>query len=127
MMLMSGGKVLKAYKVALGRSPVGPKVRAGDHKTPQGQYVIESKNSHSRFHLALRISYPNASDREVAAKLGVDPGTEIMIHGLPDRYAWLGRLHQWMDWTDGCVAVTNDEIEDIWRLVPVGTPVEIRP
>jgi murein L,D-transpeptidase YafK len=127
MTLMSAGEVVKTYKVALGREPVGAKERAGDHKTPEGEYLVDSKNSKSRFHLALHISYPSATDRERARKLGVNPGGNIEIHGLDPKYAWVGRLHRAMDWTDGCIAVTNAEIEEIWPLVLVGTPVEIRP
>jgi murein L,D-transpeptidase YafK len=127
MKLMRGSEVLKTYKVALSREPVGAKERAGDHKVPEGEYVIDSKNSHSRFHLALHISYPNAADRERARKLGVKPGGDIEIHGLASRYAWAGSLQRQVDWTDGCVAVTNAEIDEIWTLVPVGTPLGIRP
>ncbi len=125
MKLMRGDEVLKTYKVALSREPVGAKERAGDHRVPEGEYVIDSKNSHTRFHLALHISYPNATDRERARKLGVSPGGNIEIHGLDNKYAWVGALHREMDWTDGCIAVTNSEIEEIWPLVSVGTPVEI--
>jgi murein L,D-transpeptidase YafK len=125
--LLSGGKVLKAYKVALGGNPVGPKVKAGDKKTPEGDYVIDSKNAKSRFHLALHISYPNASDRERARDLGVNPGGDVEIHGLESKYAWVGSLHRQVNWTAGCIAVTNAEIEEIWPLVPVGIPVEIQP
>jgi murein L,D-transpeptidase YafK len=124
--LMSGGQVLKSYKVALGGDPVGPKVKAGDKKTPEGEYVIDSKNAKSRFHLALHISYPNAADRERARKLGVNPGGEVEIHGLESKYAWVGSLHRQINWTAGCIAVTNPEIEEIYKLVPLGTPVEIR-
>ena len=127
MELLSNGTVIKSYKVALGGSPVWPKTRQGDHRTPEGRYRIDAKNAHSRFHLSLHVSYPNAEDRERARKLGVSPGGDIMIHGLPDQYAYLGALHRNYDWTDGCVAVTNAEIEEIWKLVPVGTEVEIRP
>jgi murein L,D-transpeptidase YafK len=127
MTLMHDGKVLKAYKVALSSEPVGPKERAGDHKVPEGQYVVDSKIPHSRFHLALHLSYPNAADQERARKLGVNPGAAIEIHGLGSEFAWLEGLHRQVDWTDGCIAVTNTEIEEIWALVPVGTPVEIRP
>ncbi len=127
MKLMRGGEVLKTYKVALSREPVGAKERTGDHRVPEGKYVIDSKNSHSRFHLALHISYPNAADRERARKLGVKPGGNIEIHGLDSKYAWVGSLQGQVDWTDGCIAVTNPEIEEIWPLVPVGTPLEIRP
>jgi murein L,D-transpeptidase YafK len=88
--LMSGDKVLKTYKVALGGDPVGPKVKAGDKKTPEGEYVIDSKNAKSRFHLALHISYPNTADRARARKLGVSPGGGVEIHGLESKYAWVG-------------------------------------
>jgi murein L,D-transpeptidase YafK len=126
MVLMKNGKPLRSYQVALGRSS-GPKVRQGDHKTPEGQYVIDQKNAQSRFHLALHVSYPNASDKERAHDAGVDPGGAIMIHGVAKQFAWLGPLQHEVDWTDGCIAVTNPEIEGIWGLVSVGTPVEIKP
>jgi murein L,D-transpeptidase YafK len=127
MTLFSGGKVLKTYKVALGSAPVGPKRVEGDHKTPEGDYVIDARNSHSQFHLSLHISYPSAADRERARSVGQSPGGAIMIHGLAKPFAYLGALHRQTDWTDGCIAVTNAEIEEIWKLVPVGTRVEIRP
>jgi murein L,D-transpeptidase YafK len=125
--LLREGKVLKSYKVALGTEPVGAKTQQGDGKTPEGEYRISAKNEHSHFHLALRISYPNAADRERARKLGVNPGGDIFIHGLPPEWAWLGAAHRQKDWTAGCVAVNNGEIEEIWESVAVGTPVEIRP
>jgi murein L,D-transpeptidase YafK len=127
MTLLSRSKVLKTYKVALGGVPAGPKHVEGDHKTPEGDYVIDAKNSHSQFHLSLHISYPSAADQERARSLGLRPGGAIMIHGLARPFAYLGPLHRQTDWTDGCVAVTNAEIEEIWKLVPVGTRVEIRP
>ena len=127
MTLLSGGKVLKTYKVALGSVPVGPKQVEGDHKTPEGDYIIDAKNAHSQFHLSLHISYPSAADQQRARSLGARPGGAIMIHGLARPFAYLGPLHRQTDWTDGCIAVTNAEIEEIWRLVPVGTRVEIRP
>jgi murein L,D-transpeptidase YafK len=127
MTLLNGGKVLKTYKVALGSVPVGPKRVEGDHKTPEGDYLIDAKNAHSQFHLSLHISYPSAADQQRARNLGARPGGAIMIHGLAAPFAYLGPLHRQTDWTDGCVAVTNAEIEEIWKLVPVGTRVEIRP
>jgi murein L,D-transpeptidase YafK len=127
MTLLRQGKVLKTYKVALGHQPRGPKGQAGDNRTPEGEYTIDLRNAHSQFHLSLRISYPNQADRERARKLGVDPGGAIMIHGLPAAYAWLGPAHRQTDWTLGCIAVTNPEIEEIWKMVPLGTKVEIRP
>jgi murein L,D-transpeptidase YafK len=126
MTLLNGDKVLKTYKVALGTAPVGPKRVEGDHKTPEGNYVIDARNAQSRFHLSLHISYPNAADQQRARKLGARPGGAIMIHGLPSAFAYLGALHRETDWTDGCIAVTNEEIEEIWKLVAVGTRVEIR-
>jgi murein L,D-transpeptidase YafK len=125
MTLMSKGKVLSVYKVALGRGPSGPKEHQGDHETPEGEYVIDQKNPQSRFHLALHVSYPNALDRKRAESRGLDPGGAIMIHGVEKHFAWLGSLQHEVDWTDGCIAVTNPEIEEVYRLVPVGTPVEI--
>ena len=127
MKLLHGERILKTYKIALGTEPVGAKQKHGDHKTPEGDYVIDSKNAHSQFHLALHISYPNAADRARAHKLRVSPGGDVMIHGLPPAYAYLGSRHRESDWTDGCVAVTDSEIEEIWNLVPVGTQVQIRP
>lgn len=126
MELLSHGQVLKTYKVALG-DPRGQKMQAGDKKTPEGVYFVDAKNPHSLFHRALHLSYPNAADRERARRLGVSPGGDIEIHGLPARYAWLGASHRAMDWTTGCIAVTNPEIDEIWNMVAVGTPVEIRP
>ena len=127
MTLMHGDKILKRYKVALSREPIGAKEREGDHKVPEGDYVIDSKNAHSRFHLALHVSYPNAAHRERARRLKVKPGGNIEIYGLDSKYAWVGGLHRQVDWTDGCIAVTDSEIEEIWASVPVGTKVEIRP
>jgi len=124
---MRAGQVLKTYKIALGSEPVGPKTRRGDHRTPQGIYVIDSRNAHSQFHRSLHISYPNAVDRERARKLGVATGGDIFIHGLPNGYGFIGAAHRARDWTDGCIAVTDQEIEEIWKLVANGTPVEIRP
>ena len=100
--------------------------RAG-YKTPEGSYIIDSRNPHSQFHLALHISYPNDADRARARRLGVNPGGDIMIHGLPPQWAWLGAAHRKTDWTLGCIAVTNPEIEEIWALVRIGTPIEIKP
>jgi murein L,D-transpeptidase YafK len=125
--LYSHGQILKSYKVALGRGADGPKDHQGDHKTPEGEYILDGKNAHSRFHLALHVSYPNNTDRLRAQKEGRDPGGAIMVHGVAWGFGWLGSLEHQIDWTDGCIAVTNSEIEEIWRLVPVGTPIEIKP
>ena len=125
--LMREGQVLKTYKVALGHEPEGPKTQRGDNRTPEGEYIIDARNAHSSFHLSLHISYPNAADRARSSKLGVNPGGDIMIHGLPPAFAYLGSLHRQTDWTLGCIAVTDAEIEEIWSLVPNGTRVEIKP
>ncbi len=127
MELTHSGQVLKTYRIALGGAPVGPKTRQGDHRTPEGVYVIDRRNSQSQFHRSLHISYPNSEDKERARKLRVSPGGDIFIHGLPNGYGWVGAAHRAKDWTDGCVAVTDDEIEEIWLLVDNGTPVEILP
>lgn len=119
--------VVATYRVALGGDPVGPKRQQGDSRTPEGSYRIDFKNAASRYHLSLKVSYPDADDRARAAAAGVSPGGDIMIHGLPDGYGWLGASHRAHDWTDGCVAVTNAEIEEIWSLVEIGTPIEITP
>jgi murein L,D-transpeptidase YafK len=125
--LISGGKVLKTYKVALGGDPVGPKVQQGDHRTPEGIYVLDHRNVHSQYYKSIHISYPNAADRASAAKLHVASGGDIFLHGLPNGYGWVGSEHRLKDWTDGCVAVTDKEIDEIWKLVADGTPIEIRP
>ena len=125
--LFASKKVLKVYRIALGKNPVGPKVRQGDGKTPEGVYRIDYRNSKSHYYLSLHISYPNAEDIQRAKELDVPPGGDIMIHGLKNGFGWLGPLHRLFDWTDGCIAVTNSEIKEIWHLVPDGTLVEIRP
>ena len=125
--LLAGGKVMRTYKVALGTGGLAPKEREGDGRTPEGHYIIDSRTAESHYHKALHISYPNAEDRKRAAKLGVAPGGAIMIHGLPNGKGYIGAAHRLFDWTLGCIAVTDEEIDEIWDLVPIGTPVEIRP
>ncbi|HSY98783.1 MAG TPA: L,D-transpeptidase family protein [Terriglobales bacterium] len=127
MVLLSDGMELRSYRVALGGEPSGPKVRQGDHRTPEGSYVLDSKNPNSHFYKAFHISYPNSKDIAVAKKLGVSPGGDIMLHGLPKEYAFVGKAHSLHDWTDGCIAVSNEEMDEIWKLVRIGTPIEIKP
>ena len=125
--ILQGDRTLKTYRIALGRQPRGRKECQGDDRTPEGSYIIDSRNRNSGYHRALHVSYPNAADRKAAEKKGCNPGGDIMIHGLPNGYGWLGRTHTARDWTQGCIAVTNAEIEEIWKLVPNGTRLEIRP
>ena len=127
MTLLRGDEVLKTYKVALGGQPVGAKDRQGDHKTPEGSYSVDRKIPNSQFHRALHLSYPSVADRQNAVKLGVRPGGDVEIHGLGAEFGFVGSAHRLHDWTDGCIAVTNEEIDEIWPLVEVGTPVEIIP
>jgi tetratricopeptide (TPR) repeat protein len=124
--LFSKGEVIKTYKIALGGNPVGPKERQGDNKTPEGTYIIDSRNSNSGYHLSLHISYPNEKDKMRAKELGVSPGGDIMIHGIKNGLSWVGASHAELDWTKGCIAVTDEEMEEIYELVPNGTIVEIR-
>jgi murein L,D-transpeptidase YafK len=127
-LLMNNGEVIKAYRVSLGKQPVGRKSRQGDLKTPEGTYIIDSRIADSKFYLALHISYPNDADVKSAQKLGIDPGGSIMIHGLPNGLGKrIGKLHRLSDWTDGCIAVTNSEMDEIWELVPDGITIEIKP
>jgi murein L,D-transpeptidase YafK len=125
--LLHGGRVLKQYKVALGGSPVGPKMQQGDHKTPEGIYILDSRDPGSHFYKSLHISYPTPAQRAEARKRGVSPGGDVFVHGLPSRYRSVGAAHRLYDWTDGCIAVTDDEMDEIWAAVPDGTPIEIRP
>ncbi len=125
--LLSEGTIIKTYKVALGGEPTGPKTRQGDHRTPEGRYILDRRNPHSQFYKSIHISYPSAADRARAAKLHVSPGGDVFVHGLPNGYGWIGKEHRLKDWTDGCVAVTNEEMDEIWRAVADGTPIEIKP
>ncbi|BCS55433.1 hypothetical protein GSbR_00350 [Geobacter sp. SVR] len=125
--LLAKGEALKTYRIALGGNPVGPKERQGDNKTPEGIYVIDARNKDSGYHLSLHISYPNEKDRKRARALGVSPGGDVMIHGIKNGFSWVGNAHAEVDWTKGCIAVSDEEIEEIARVAPSGTIVEIRP
>ena len=124
--ILRGGKVLKTYRVALGRNPIGAKEEEGDNKTPEGIYTIDYRNPQSDYHLALHISYPSAEDTTRAAQRGVNAGFDIMIHGLPNGQGWMGAAHRQKDWTAGCIAVTDEEIDELYRVTPDGTTIEIR-
>jgi murein L,D-transpeptidase YafK len=125
--LYSRGVILRTYRVALGRAPAGAKEHENDSRTPEGRYVIDSRNADSAYHRALHVSYPSDEDKRRASERGVSPGGDIMIHGARNGLGWLGRTHRVFDWTRGWIAVTNKEIEEIWRVVPNGTPIELRP
>lgn len=126
LLLLRNGKILKSYRVSIGRNP-GRRVRRGDNRTPEGRYVIDGRNPRSIYYKALHISYPNASDVRNARMLGVSPGGEVLIHGLPEGFEDLGASHADLNWTRGCIAVSNEEMDEIWQLVADGTPVRIVP
>lgn len=125
--LLRGGEVLRSYKVALGRQPRGTKIHEGDGRTPEGSYTLDARNPGSNFYRALRVSYPNRSDRARARALGESAGGLVMIHGLPNERPQWGAEHWMFNWTNGCIAVTNREMDEIWDSVDLGIPVEIRP
>jgi murein L,D-transpeptidase YafK len=120
------GQPVREFRVALGRGDPGPKLQQGDERVPEGNYRITAHNPASAYHLSLRIGYPTAEQAAAAAMRGVDPGGDIMIHGLPNDRGWIGARHASADWTSGCVAVTNREIDWLYNAVKDGTPVEIR-
>ena len=121
------GEPVRIYFVALGKNPVGHKKSLGDGRTPEGLYHIAGHNPESKYHLSLMVSYPNEKDLADARARGVTTGGDIMIHGLPDRFADYGPAHRQWDWTKGCIAVTNSEIEEIWSAIPDGATIQIKP
>jgi murein L,D-transpeptidase YafK len=125
--LLRDGIPYKTYCISLGSRPVGDKMRQGDKRTPEGRYTIDWRNPQSRYHRALHISYPNAMDQQEARAQGVDPGGMIMIHGLPNKAKGDPEGYAGLDWTDGCIAVTNPEIEELLHAIKDGTPIEILP
>ncbi|WP_205691770.1 L,D-transpeptidase family protein [Caulobacter sp. 602-2] len=127
MRLYAGQRLVRTYAVSLGGGGLAPKTRQGDRRTPEGDYRITGRNPNSRFHLALRIGYPTPAQAAAARARGVDPGGDIMIHGLPNGRGALSALYKGRDWTDGCIAVTDPEIEEVWKLVRDGARVRIEP
>ena len=113
--------------MAFGDNPVGHKQQEGDERTPEGKYILDYKKDDSSFYKAIHISYPNKDDIESAKKKGVSPGGFIMIHGQKNGYGWAAWITQYFNWTDGCIAVTNSEMDEIWEAVDIGTPIEIKP
>lgn len=125
--LYSGETLLKTYPISLGQQPVGHKACEGDKRTPEGQYIIHDKNPHNGYYKNLGISYPNKHDIAHAKAIGKAPGGQIKIHGLKNGWGWIGKIHLLKDWTAGCIALTNEEVEELYRAVPIGTPIEIKP
>ena len=125
--LLQAGRVLRTFDVALGLVPSGPKQREGDFRTPEGKYFLESRNTDSDYFLSIKVSYPNEQDRARARAQGLDPGGQIMIHGLPNEPRYAQRHYESSDWTDGCIAVSNSDMVDIWLMTRESLPIEIRP
>ena len=125
--LYKAGRVLREFEVSLGQMPNGPKQREGDFRTPEGKYLLGGRNTNSDFFLSIHVSYPNESDLARARSDGVDPGGQIMIHGWPNEPKYDLRRYQDTDWTDGCIAVSNSDMVDIWLMTRESTPIEIRP
>lgn len=125
--LLNAGKVVREFKVAFGGNPTGHKQQEGDQRTPEGRYLLDFKKADSGYYRAIHISYPNSADSGSARKRGVNPGGSIMIHGQKNGFGWLGPLTQRHNWTDGCIALLNDDMEQVWKLVDIGTPIEIVP
>lgn len=126
MTLHEQGKIIASYDISLGGAPEGHKTQEGDQKTPEGTYALDYKNENSSFYRSMHVSYPNAVDRAQADKRGVSPGGMIMVHGQRNGFGWLSSIMQHFDWTDGCIAITNDEMDEFMELVEPGTPIEIR-
>lgn len=125
--LMSDNQVIRSYRISLGKTPEGHKLYEGDSRTPEGTYTIDFRNPNSDYYKSIRISYPNQKDRELARSWGLKPGGNIMIHGLPNEVGDMAFAYKGLDWTDGCIAVTNEEMDEIWQLVELGTPIRILP
>lgn len=124
--LLRDGAIIRSYRIAMGSNwDQGHKQAEGDERTPEGSYVVDWRNPRSMAHLSLHISYPAPKDQQAAAQAGHDPGGNIMIHGLPNGWGFMAPVHRLVDWTDGCIAVTNAEMREIWSLVANGTPIDI--
>ncbi len=125
--LYKGKKSFKMYRVAFGSNPKGHKMQEGDEKTPEGKYFLDYKNADSSFYKAIHISYPNEEDKKRARKRGVSPGGQIMIHGQKNGYGFFGFITQFFNWTDGCIALKNSEMDELWSSVKVNTSIVIEP
>jgi len=125
--LIKNNKQFAEYRVTFGDNPEGHKVQQGDQKTPEGKYILDYKNPNSNYYKSIHISYPNKKDREISKKLGVNPGGEIMIHGQLNGWEWASPITQLFSWTDGCIALSNEDMGQLWLAIDPGTPIEIRP
>ena len=125
--LYDGKELLATFPISLGRAPIGHKEREGDKKTPEGRYVLDYKNPNSQYYLSIHVSYPNTQDKKRARELGVSPGGDIMIHGQPNSANYAPEVLQRYDWTDGCIAVTNEQMDQIWAMVDVPVTIQIAP
>ena len=125
--LINKGKRFASLPVTFGANPVGHKQAQGDERTPEGKYTLGYKNEHSKFYKSIHVSYPNAQDRKNAKRLGVNPGGDIMVHGQTNGWEWASLIVQFFPWTDGCVALSNKNMDKVWASVDPGTPIEIRP
>ena len=124
---MRKGIVYETFHVVFGPKPQGPKLTEGDERTPEGQYILDYKKRKSRFYRAIHISYPNAEDRARSARLGLHPGDHIMIHGQPKTKRAIAKDARYFNWTNGCIAVANEDMHIIWEAVDAGTPITIEP
>jgi murein L,D-transpeptidase YafK len=125
--LLRGGEVLRTYRIALGLAPTGHKEKVGDFRTPEGHYMLTRRNPRSDFFLSIQVSYPSAEDVRRARKNGFDPGGSIMIHGMPNRLRHEPDYYLKRDWTDGCIAVSNGDMVEIWLLTQDDIPIDILP
>jgi murein L,D-transpeptidase YafK len=125
--LIQKGQTLKSYDISLGKNPVGHKIMRGDMRTPEGRYLLDYKNENSKFYRSINISYPNEYDIARAHAFGMDPGDDIVIHGMPNHMGDVRGPIYPINWTEGCIAVRNHEMDEIWELVELNTPIEIRP
>jgi L,D-peptidoglycan transpeptidase YkuD (ErfK/YbiS/YcfS/YnhG family) len=125
--LMHGSSVLRSYRVALGLNPVGPKEQEGDSRTPEGHYQLTRRNPRSEFFLSIQVSYPNDRDLQRARRNRLTPGGAIMIHGLPNELRREPTYYEKRDWTDGCIAVSDSDMLEIWLMTPPDTPIDILP
>jgi murein L,D-transpeptidase YafK len=125
--LFSNNQLVKSYRISIGRGSKGPKVFEGDNKTPEGLYFINDKNANSGYHKNLGISYPNEMDVKRSKSIGRNPGGLIKIHGMKNGFGWIGRFHLFSDWTSGCIAMTDKEIDELYEHINIGTPIEIKP